>query len=135
MIVLQISIHLVLYVKYNIHMSNTIYILPLLDQCSQGEDCAYVLTFKATGCPNKSPTQRTMTWWNKQSDNKVFRDMFKYCKLVRDGKANRRQILQCCGEVNGCTQISCNKQTAWSTGNNSFVSLSYILLHIFIKLS
>ena len=116
--------------RYNIYTSNTIYILSFLVECSQGEDCAYVFTFQATGCPNKNPTQPQITWWKKQSDNKVFSDMFAYCTRVRDGKANKRQILQCCGEVNGCTQISCNKQTAWATGNNSFVSLSYILLHI-----
>ena len=103
-------------------MSNTIYILSLLDKL--------VLTFQATGCPNKNPTKPQMAWWKKQSDNKVFSDMFAYCIRVRDGKANQRQRLQCCGEGKGCTKISCKKQTAFATGNKSFVSLSYILLYI-----
>ena len=115
-------------------MSNTIYILSLLDKCSQGDDCAFVLTFQATGCPNKNPTPSQIAWWKKQTDDEVFSDMFEYCTRVRDGKANQRQRLQCCGKGKGCTKISCKKQTALklqeTTGNNSFVSLIYILMYI-----
>ena len=101
-------------------MRNTIYILSLLDKCSEGDDCALVLTFQATGCPNEKPSQPQMAWWKKQSDHEVFSDMFAYCNKIRDRKANQRQRLECCGEGNRCTQISCNKQTAWTTGNNAF---------------
>ena len=111
-------------------MSNTIYVLPLLVKCSQGEDCAYVLTFQATGCPNKNPTQKQMAWWKKQSANKVFSDMLAYCERARDGKASSSQLQECCGEDNKCKPIFCYRQSTWvlTTGIIVFSSLSYILL-------
>ena len=104
-------------------MSNIIYILSFLGKCFQIGDYTYDLAFQATGCRNRNQTQSQITWWKKQSDNKVFSDMFEYCVLVRDGKASPSQKQQCCGEAKECKTISCNKQTTSATDINSFVSL------------
>ena len=103
-----------------------------LDKCSRGEDCAYVFTFQATGCPNKTPTPKQMAWWRKQSANKVFSDMLKYCVKVRAGTAKPRQIRQCCGEGVECMPSSCKRQSTWvlSTGINALVCLYYILFRL-----
>ena len=107
------------------------------DTCSKGEDCAYVFTFQATGCPNKNPTSpKQMAWWRRQSDNKVFTDMLAYCVKVRDGTARSRQIRECCGEGVECMPSSCKRQSTWvlEAGINARVCLCYILFRLRITI-
>jgi len=73
----------------------------------------YDLTFQATGCPNKNPSKAQVTWWKMQPDNKVFRDMYQYCILMRDRRASPKQIQRCCGRRKKCRVISCNMQSTW----------------------
>ena len=79
----------------------------------------YVLTFHATGCPNPDP--RT-NYWKTISDGAVFQDMMAYCVLTRDGKADSRQINQCCGSTT-CVPTSCNMMTNWREGWENFMLL------------
>jgi carbonic anhydrase len=74
-------------------------------------DKKYELTFVATGCPAKPSTT---TWWQTQSTSIVLNDMMAYCKLARDGKANKRQTDFCCGKGKKCKPM-CHKQAKWAT--------------------
>ena len=72
----------------------------------------YVLTFQATGCPNKYPL---MDWWKTQTDTSVFTDMLALCTLTRSGVASVRQKQQCCGSKD-CKPTACTKQRQWAVG-------------------
>ena len=107
---------------------STVYVLTFLAPREKKFD----LTFQASGCPNKTPSQSQIKWWKRQPDWKVFKDMYSYCTKVRDGKAKARQIKECCGQRSQCNGISCKLQSTYvlKTGINPLVSLSYILLYI-----
>ena len=72
----------------------------------------YGLTLQATGCANARPDSE---WWKTQTDKIVLANMFSICKLARDGKANTRQIKQCCGTTD-CKPTSCTVQSQWAKG-------------------
>ena len=92
--------------------------------CITAQDSEYVLTFEATGCPNKIPN---LDWWKAQADNTVFADMFNYCNLVKDGQATVVQKRQCCGEGNECKPSSCIRQHHWTTGIETIIAIITIL--------
>ena len=88
-------------------------------------DKVYVDAFQATGCPNNEPD---ITWWKTQSMEEVFKDMFSYCELTREGKANERQKNKCCGNIN-CKVTSCVKQLNKITGiNNTSILMNCICI-------
>jgi hypothetical protein len=82
----------------------------------------YTATFNKTGCPNPDPS--AIDWWKKQSDGAALGDMHTYCELNRNGKANLRQVNQCCGKGKTCKPANCTKQTALSKSSVPFCQIA-----------
>jgi len=74
----------------------------------------YMKAFRATGCPKMGPIKE-MTWWLTQDDQTVWANMNHLCEMNRDGTANERQVMECCGTPSGCNPI-CKRQQAWEEG-------------------
>ena len=72
-------------------------------------DEKYRSTFLATGCCNSQPIT---WWWTTQSTSTVLSDMYAYCTLVAEGRADKRQE-RTCGCREGATP-TCVRQTAWT---------------------
>ena len=69
-------------------------------------------TFNKTGCRVKN----TYTyWWSTQTKSTALEDMYAYCNLVNNGKANYVQKIKCCGNNRKCGKgkLKCEKQIDW----------------------
>jgi len=78
-------------------------------------DETYAATFQRTGCPVARGYGTESRWWRRQSDARVWTDMWKFCALVQRGRARKHQVDFCCGNGQTCKPAKCIKQKAWST--------------------
>jgi len=86
-------------------------------------DNKYVATFLATGCWVKPAAT---TWWKTKSDSVVLNDMYQYCKLTRDGKADARQKKFCCGKTGKWGKVDlCKGKTLRCVKQTKFVKTAF----------
>ena len=73
-------------------------------------DADYQAAWLDTGCPSIPGGKLNLHWWKKDSESHALNDMYSYCTLARDGKANKRQMDVCCGVGQKC-KPKCKKQS------------------------
>ena len=76
-----------------------------------------IATFRKTGCQNRHPSNDKLSWWRRQPQDVVLKDMYLICKANKEGcsQIGKDMCSECCGaRFAGCSHVGCVKQAAYS---------------------